>query len=314
MEKIHFFRPAIGESDIEAVTEVMKSGHLTMGTKVAEFEHEFAKYIGAKYCVATNSLTNGYMILLDYINPEWVMLPSMTFVSMANIPRLMGIKVRLRDNIHVGHAYSILTDDDTIWDSAHQMDRDMCKNSKDFWLSSFYANKSMTTGGEGGMIVCPDKESYQCLKESRDCGMVSSKHSWDYTVRNPGWYAYMTDFNAAMGLAQLEKLEALNMIKQAIVDTYNRELGESNTSLHLYTILVNERNKFIEYMEKNGVQCSVHYYRPIHKHPAFSDIKGDFPHTEKIAKKTVSLPLYPEMEYHEVKHICDLVNRWEKHE
>ena len=310
MEKITFFRPSIGESDIDAVTNVMRSGHLTMGSKVSEFEKKFGEYIGAKYCVATNSLTNGYLMVLDYLKPKSVLLPSMTFVSMANIPRLMGINVRLRDSIHVGHAYPIYTSGgETIWDSAHQMERDMCGNSKNFWLFSFYANKNMTTG-EGGMIVCPNRKSYRHFREARDCGMVSQKHSWNYIVKNPGWYVYMTDINAAMGLSQLEKLEAFNMMKQAIVDTYNRELGESNTSLHLYTILVSERNRFIEYMMKNGVQCSVHYYRPIHTQPAFRGIEGDFPHTEKMARNTVSLPLHPEMEYNEVRQVCKLVNRW----
>lgn len=309
MDKIPFFRPSIGEEEIEAVKEVMKSGHLTLGQKVKEFEEKFSEYVGHPYCVATNSLTNGYLLVLDYLKPKWVDMPSMTFVSMANIPRLLGIKIAFRDEICMGRAYDIMTDELTIVDSAHHLERNLCKNNVMFWLFSFYANKLMTTGGEGGMIVCPNEESYKHFMEVRDCGLIHGKYSWDYTVEKPGWYTYMTDFNAAMGIVQLERLDTMNLARKALVLDYNKLLGEKNTSLHLYTIAVDERDKFIEYMKENNVQVSVHY-KPIHLQPAYANCKAVLPKTETIAKLIVSLPLYPDLKLSELRYICDLVNEW----
>lgn len=313
MEKIPFFKPSIGNEEINAATDIIRSRYMTMGPKVAEFEHEFGKYIGNKYCVATNSLTNGYLILLNYLKPEWLTMPSMTYISMANIPRIFGIEIELRDTVHVGHAYPIFTDKGIIVDSAHEIERNICKGTKDYWLFSFYANKSMTTGGAGGMIICPDKKSYDYLRHARKNGVVNNKETWEYDVEVPGWCAYMTDLNASIGIEQLKKMDIFNTAKQMIVYSYNEQLGENNTSLHLYTIYVKKRDKFINYMKKNNVECSVHYKTPIHMQPAFKDNKTKLPYTEDVAKKTVSLPLYPDLlEYKNVKHICDLVNDWRR--
>lgn len=309
MEEIPFFRPDIGEEEIDAASKILKSGYLVLGSEVRSFEEKFAKCIGAEHCVATNSLTNGYLMVLEYLKPKWVDIPSMTFVSMATIPALMGIEIRFRDRMYMGRKYAIKTDNIDIVDSAHEIQRGMYENDGRFWLFSFHATKNITTGGQGGMIVCPDKESYEHFMQTRSCGMIRGESSWDYTVNIPGYHAYMNDYNACIGNVQLEKLDKMNAKRKEIVNLYNDLLGESNESLHLYTILVEERDKFIEYMKDNKIQCSVHY-RPIHMQPAFSGISANLPKTEMVAKRIVSLPLYCGMKKNQIKYICDIVNEW----
>jgi dTDP-4-amino-4,6-dideoxygalactose transaminase len=88
--KIPFFRPTIGQAEIDEVTECMKSGWLTTGPKTKQFEQEFAAFIGTKHAVAVNSATAALHLSLESIGlkrGEAVLVPTMTFAATAEVVR-----------------------------------------------------------------------------------------------------------------------------------------------------------------------------------------------------------------------------------
>ena len=97
--------------------------------------------------------------------------------------------------------------------------------------------------------------------------------------------------HAAIGLEQLKKLDGINERRGKIVQKYNERFGLSRVGNHIYPLLVESRQKFIETMQNAGIQVSVHFL-PLHTMPAYKNIdpNPNLPVTEYLGERMVSLP------------------------
>ena len=200
---------------------------------------------------------------------------------------------------------------------------------------SFYANKTITTG-EGGMLITDNEKIYKRAKIMRLHGInrdiwsrfTDIKSSWEYDVIAPGFKYNISDINAAIGLAQLEKAEFFREERQRCAAYYYNELsniqvidlptcsGEMNDdSWHLFPIIIRPessttRNEFIKLMADNGIGTSVHY-KPLHRMSYYKNLyklkPEDFPNTEMIWEGTVSLPIYPDLDNFELEFITKTI-------
>ena len=134
----------------------------------------------------------------------------------------------------------------------------------------------------------------------------------------------MADIQAALGIHQLKKLDKFIETRRRYVKIYNKEFGKSvgiitpyeKTDVkhvyYLYPILLEkfDRNEFIEKMRETGIGCSVHFI-PLHLHPFYKEKfgfkKGDFPNSEWVYEREVSLPLYPKMSDEDVWRVINAV-------
>ena len=182
---------------------------------------------------------------------------------------------------------------------------------------SFYATKNLSTG-EGGMVTCPDERLYERMRVlslhgiSRDVwGRHATKDSWAYEVTACGFKYNMSDLTAAIGLAQLARLEEMNRRRAAIAGAYNAafsempelELPPDSGNVHhawqLYVLRLNreklrvDRSEFIAEMRRRGVECSVHFI-PIPLHPYYRarlELRDVCARTMAEYPRLVSLPL-----------------------
>lgn len=205
----------------------------------------------------------------------------------------------------------------------------------DITVFSFYANKTMTTG-EGGMVTTENDELAKRIKIMRLHGIdrdvwdrfTSESESWEYDVVAPGYKYNMPDLNAAVGLAQFERLGAMHNARLECATRYFERLSHikdlklparpenmQDHSWHLFPIRLSEgksvhRNVFIDRLNKAGIGTSVHY-KPIHRLAYYKNRyrleKEDFPNSEAIWQSTVSLPIYNLMTAVDVNEVCDLV-------
>jgi dTDP-4-amino-4,6-dideoxygalactose transaminase len=221
-------------------------------------------------------------------------------------------------------------------DAAHapgaRYDGRPCGSWSDAGCFSFFGNKNITTG-EGGMITTSDPELAAHIRLLRSHGMTVN--SWDRENGRPGHYDVtefgfnfrFDDIRAALGLAQLAKLERINIRRKELCRLYNLLLSESEPDLvlpfasipqdkepsyHLYPVLFPtslERNSMEELLREDGIQTSIHY-KPIHCFKAFRDIDPgiSLPVTECFAERELSLPLYPSMTESHVETIVSAVN------
>ena len=346
MKQIPFERPSIGQEEIKAVSRVLKSGWLTMGPETAVFEEEFAKYVGAKYAIAVNSATSGLFLALKALGikeGDEVIVPSFTFVATANVVVHCGatpVFVDIREDdftmdqesldsaitpktkavIPVHYAANrtqIKTSLPIIEDSAHLIEKHGDNHKAFASCYSFYATKNMTTG-EGGMITVSNKNVADWLRMARLHGLSRDawkryglKSKWVYSVEFSGWKFNTTDLNSSIGRVQLKKLDKFERRRKKVVALYNKLLGLKNKGTHLYPILVENRDKFFEYMKKNGVGCSFHF-TPLHLQPAFKKLKTrKLPVTEYVGPRVATIPIDAVVTDKEVEKVAKLINYWQ---
>jgi len=197
----------------------------------------------------------------------------------------------------------------------------------DITCFSFYATKTLATG-EGGMATTENDEWAERMKILRLHGIskdawkrYSKEGSWFYEVVDAGYKYNMTDIQAALGLAQLRKVEWMWRRRSEIARIYTESLRgfqeillpsvkpDRESAWHLYPIRLNPdqfactRDIFIERLKERGVSTSVHFI-PLYRHPYYRDTFGfdaaEFPVSERIFAGTVSLPLYPGMAEEEI--------------
>lgn len=197
---------------------------------------------------------------------------------------------------------------------------------------SFYATKTLCTG-EGGMATTKDERYARILKINRLHGIdrdawdrYTLKGSWYYEVVDNGYKYNTTDINAALGIAQLKKLEWMWQRREEIAKRYTEIFQDTKiippvvkkdrvSSWHLYVIKVNNRDELIEKLRDDGIGTSVHFI-PVHKHPFYRKKYGyrdeDFPIANKVFSMSLSLPIYPGLRNEEVDYIAERVLRYAK--
>jgi len=341
---ISFAKAIIEKEEMQAVNRVLASGWLTMGEETAQFENEFAKFVGADYAIAINSCTAGLFLSLKALGigkGDEVIVPSLTFVATANVVLHVGatpVFADIRDDdwtldanavekartkrtkaiipVHYAARKAFIAYDlPVIEDSAHLIDK-KC-DSGNITAYSFYVTKNMTTG-EGGMITTKDKELAEWFKKARLHGLSKDawkrygwKGKWHYDAEFPGYKYNTTDLNSALGRVQLRRLPGLNEKRNKLVSYYNTFLGLNNTGNHIYPILVENRDKFMQYMNEKEIQCSVHFL-PVHLMSAYKGYKAKLPVTEYVGKHVVTLPLHPLLTKKDIVYIADCVRAYKK--
>lgn len=197
---------------------------------------------------------------------------------------------------------------------------------------SFFPTKNMTTG-EGGMMTTDNGDLARKARCLIGHGIDNTTYERESTgkpwFRGAGMVGYnfrMTNFQAAMGLAQLKKLDYLNNKRRDLVAIYRRHLQnqpeislpfEKPENKHVYqmfTIQVKDancRDDFVNHLRKLGIGASVHFSPAVHEMKPFSGKKfrrGNLTNTEKVASRIITLPMYPDMAIQDVEFISKTIN------
>jgi len=358
-----FHRALIEEEEINAVLEVLRSGWLTTGPRVREFEAAFARYTGAAHAVALNSCTAALHLALAAVGiseGDEVILPTMTFAATGEVVLYFKARPVLVDcspgSFHVdpkqieraitGRTRAILPvhfagyacDMDPILEIARKHNLKVIEDAAhalpsfykgrmvgtlgDISCFSFYTTKTLTTG-EGGMATTQNPEYADKIRMlslhgiSRDAWKrYSADGSWRYDILDVGYKYNLTDLQAALGLVQLTKCDAMRARRAALAERYTRALEtlpafetpqtpeDVTHAWYLYVLRVNppelriNRDRVIEELRLRGIGTSVHFI-PLHLHSLYQGrlgySVGEFPHAEREFQRAISLPIYPAM-------------------
>lgn len=205
----------------------------------------------------------------------------------------------------------------------------------DITCFSFYATKTITTG-EGGMVTLENAEYADRVRIMRLHGIskdawkrYSAEGSWRYEVLEAGYKYNLTDIQAAVGLVQLAKCDAMWQRRAALAARYNQGLSslkayripqvasEIQHAWHLYVILVDpvvlriHRDQVIEELRQRGIGTAVHFI-PLHLHPYYQRVwgyrPGQFPVAEDYSERCISLPIYPGMSDGDADRVVESLN------
>lgn len=208
-------------------------------------------------------------------------------------------------------------------------------NIADITTFSFHPVKTIT-GGEGGAVLTNDENLYNKISLAHTHGITHDEammkdlpHEgmWYYEQISLGYNYRMTDFQAALLISQLGKLERFKKRRKEIVDYYDselknvdgiiiqKEIEQSDTCRHLYIIRLDEsvlsctRREFFDEMGRRGVQPQVHYV-PVYWFPYYQELgykKGLCPNAEEVYKGIMSIPLYPSLTEEETEYVVDVI-------
>lgn len=190
---------------------------------------------------------------------------------------------------------------------------------------SFHPNKNMTTI-EGGALSLPGEAEVKAVELQRFHGIRKDPAS-DLDVVLPGGKYNLTDVAARVGLGQIKHLDAFNAKRRALAMHYFAHMqtdpplllparGDEGHSWHMFAPLLPldklriSRQQFIQMMHGLGIGVGIHY-PAMHLFSFYRQLgykEGDFPNTERIGRETVTLPLFPGMEFADVERVCQAVS------
>lgn len=362
MSYLPFTRPTLDDATIDGIVDVLRSGWLSSGPKVKEFEAALSEYFGGRPVRTYNSGTATLEVALQLcgIGPDdEVITTPMSWVATANVILHVGAKPVFVDvdpltrNIDLARIEAAITprtkaiipvdlaglpvDRDRLYAIANQHNfrviEDAAQSMGATWNGkkigafgdmisfSFHANKNMTTG-EGGCLVLRDAAQIALAEKLRLQGVVRFPDG-TMDVDIAGGKYNLTDIAARIGLGQLQQIDAFNARRRELVKHYfacfDRSLGcglplenFTDSNWHMFQILLPleqlriSRGEFIEQMRQRDIGVGVHY-PAIHLFTLFRGMgykEGDFPNAEKIGREIITLPLFPAMTLADVERVC----------
>ena len=202
----------------------------------------------------------------------------------------------------------------------------------DFGVFSFQAVKNLSTG-DGGMLVTNNKEWFERLRKLRWVGITKDtfsrgtekKYSWFYDVVELGYKFHMNDITAAIGLAQLDKLDWLNDIRRKWSDYYRDRLARVGDiecppkkeymfpACHNFVVKTEKRDELRNFLMDKGITTGVHYY-PNHLYEMYKPFYRKLPVTETIWKKLITLPLFPDLKQEEINFVITKISECYKND
>jgi perosamine synthetase len=360
-EEIPLARPELGAREEELALEVLRSGRLSLGPMGERFERALADWLGVRDAVAVSSGTAALHLgvrALGWGPGEEILTSPFSFVASANCLLYEGARPVFCDvdpvsldldpaaaaaalgertagilPVHIfgypaampelealasKHGLGILEDACEALGAVDSEGRRVGARGN-LATFAFYANKQMTTG-EGGMIVPGGPEQAARLRSERNQGRAADMGWLDHG--GLGFNYRLPDVAAALGVAQVEKLDSLLGGRDRVASLYEQALagiegveapiagrGEERRSWFVYTVRLSEgadRDAVVSRLAERGV-ASKAYLPCIHLFPHLRELgyrEGQFPVAEAASARSLALPFFPAMGEGQVARVC----------
>jgi perosamine synthetase len=357
--------PYLGEREEELVLEVLRSGRLSLGPTIEEFERLVAERVGAPYAAAVSSGTAGLHLLcrIAGIEPgDEVITSTLSFAASANCfiyeggvpvfadvdPRTLNMDPASVEAAITERTKAIVAVDifgypcelDELREVAERHGLAVIQDSAEALgaeykgvpvgghgvaaIFGFYPNKQLATG-EGGVVTTHDEETYQLVVSMRNQGRQYAGGSWFDHVRL-GFNYRWTDIQAAVGIAQLEKLDRMLELRAQAASRYGELLAgldgvetlihddaDHKRSWFVYVVKLApelDRDAVMAALRRDGV-ATAEYIPCIHlqeymRHE-YGFREGQFPVAEETSRRTLALPFFPQIEVEDQVRVAEVL-------
>ncbi len=346
LHRIPIMEPLLTGNELAYVTDCIKTGWISsQGSYVKQFEKIIAEFCQMPHALAVSNGTVALHLALEALGigeGDEVIVPDITFAASINaviycgatpvlvdITRdtwtmdisslekaitkktkaimpvhLYGHPCAMDELISIAKKNNLLIVEDCAESLGAEYKGKPTGSFSDAATFSFFGNKTITTG-EGGMILFNDKNVYEKAAVLRDHGMSKQKKYWHEFI---GYNYRLTNLQAAVGVAQMEKVETFVNAKRKLAARYNSVFSKqkgiicpaekdwAKNSYWLYTILIEKefgisRDELISKLLKNGVETRPVFY-PLHIMPPYIKYAGNnkFPNSDYVSQHGISLP------------------------
>jgi len=343
-------KPWLTKHERNYVDEAMSTGWISSnGNFIVRFEEAFAAYVGVKHAISTNNGTSACHVCLSACGVgkgHRVAVPAMTFIATANAVTYCGAEVigididpltwnmsyeklaeaslgdRPFDFVFQVHLYgnvqpptvtsgcgSVILIEDACEALGGEWDGKKAGTLGKAGAFSFFGNKTISTG-EGGMVVTNDDGVAEQARLLKGQGQTSR-----YYHEIVGYNYRMTNVQAAIGLAQIERIEEIMAEKRRVYEIYERRLGQrmaqqSEGSRHsCWAIIVDVGNpeQVAAALVENGIESRRTFYPLCDLPPYKESCPGGCLVSKAVRASAITLPSYPELPNDDVRRICDIV-------
>jgi len=362
--KIPLAKPDISNAGVEAVLAVLRSSQLALGPRLDAFESAMAEYIGVGNAVAVNSGTSALHLILEGLGigeGDEVITTPFSFIASTNCilfvratpvfvdihPETLCIDPERIEAAITSRTRAILAVDVfgqpadwpaleriadrhglvLIEDSAEALGSSCggkrCGGFGRAGIFGFYPNKQITTG-EGGVVVTDDAELARLCRSMANQGRGDGS-DWLSHVRL-GYNYRMDELSAALGLAQLGRIDEIIAARNGVADRYAEALrdvngvippgavGDVEVSWFVYVVRLEagfsraDRDEVLRDLSARGVGCR-NYFAPIHLQPFYRQRlgtgEGDFPATEAVGARAIALPFHNRLTDEEIAYVVE---------
>jgi perosamine synthetase len=365
VREIPLAKPWIGEREEELVLEVLRSGRLSLGPTIDEFERLVAERVGAPHAAAVSSGTAGLHLLCRIAGIESgdeVITSTLSFAASANCfiyeggvpifadvdPRTLNMDPASVEAAITERTKAIVAVDifgypcelDELRQLAERHGLALIQDSAEALgaeykgvpigghgvsaIFGFYPNKQLATG-EGGVVTTHDEETFQLVVSMRNQGRQYAGGSWFDHVRL-GFNYRWTDIQAAVGIAQLEKLDRILELRSAAAARYGELLAgldgvetligddaEHKRSWFVYVVKLApdlDRDAVMAALRRDGVATAeyipcIHLQEYMRRDYGFRE--GQFPVAEEISRRTLALPFFPQLEAEDQERVVEVL-------
>jgi perosamine synthetase len=362
-EFIPISNPALVGNELKYVTDCVQTSWVSsLGTYVTRFEEAFAEFCGTEHAVTCSNGTTALhlaLLALDVKPGDEVIVPTLTYVATANAVVYCGAKPVFVDSepetwnmdptqveglltprtkgIIVVHLFGHPVDIDPIMDIARRHGLFVLEDAAEAHGAeykgrhvgsighaatfSFFGNKIITTG-EGGMVTTNDAEVARVGRRLRDHAFSDERHFWHKYL---GFNYRMTNMQAAVGLAQTERLEEFVRIRRDNAARYSARLRHipgltlpverpwAKNVYWMYGVVVEDgfgisRDELRRHLARRGIETRT-FFIPIHLQPIYYEMhRGQrFPVAEELCRRGLYLPSGATLTEAEVAYVCDAV-------
>ncbi len=356
--KIPLYKPDLSGNEKQYVLDCIDSTWISSkGSYIPRFEERFAAYLQVSHAV---SVSNGTValhlaLLVLGIGPgDEVIVPTLTYIAPVNAISYVGAVPVFCDSdpvtwqLDLNEVITKITSKTKAILAVHlyghpcKMDslRTLCSEKNlylvedcaeaigslykgkmvgtfgDIATFSFFGNKTITTG-EGGMVVTNDHTLAQRARHFKGQGLAMYREYWHDVI---GYNYRMTNICAAIGLAQLERIDEILVRKRMIADQYSKAFQNGPVSFHpeaidvyhsywMCSILVDnyaDRDNLRDFLKANGIETRPLFY-PVHTMPMYSAHFQQHSIAEDLGWRGINLPSYPELKSDEVSYIINSI-------
>lgn len=354
--------PDITDRERELVLQVLSTPTLSIGPFVERFEEMTASYLGRRHAIAVANGTCGLhlcvrapgigegdevittpfsfiasanCVLYERARPVFVDIdPDTLNIDPERVEEKIGPRTRALLPVHafgqpcampelleIARKHSLVVIEDACEAMGAELDGKKAGAFGDFAVFSFYPNKQMTTG-EGAVLVTDDDEADELVRSLRNQGRDKAG-TWLEHI-HLGYNYRLDEMSAALGVAQLERLEELLEKRDRVACAYSEKLrridgislpfiSPRTTRMSWFVYVVRlaatvDRDAVMNRLASEGIATRP-YFTPIHLQPFYRRMfgyrEGDFPITEEVARRVLAIPFHGKMTHSEINWVCE---------
>lgn len=355
--KFPVYQPSLKGNEKKYVVECLNSTWISSkGKFIKKFEDGFSEFTGIKYSAAVSNGTVALhlaLLALGIGEANEVIVPTFTYIASVNAIKYVNAKPVFVDSdpvtwqidpakirkritkktkaIMAVHIYGHPCDMTQIKKIAKEFNLFIIEdcaeaigtyyknkhagNFSNISTFSFFGNKTITTG-EGGMVCTNDPKLYDLVLRLKGQGLAKGREYFHDII---GYNYRMTNVCAALGLAQLERINKILKEKDRMISEYKKNLGSIPVKIHqqagnvkhsywMFTILAaseSERDKLRKYLAEKSIETRPAFH-PVHTMPMYIDRKS-YPVAKDLGKRGINLPSYPDLTKDDIKFITSTI-------